>query len=65
MSHLAAIPAPDEAPFVDVKTTAALMGVSRDAAYDAIARGDIPSVRVGKTIRVPVAALRRMAGLDT
>ena len=58
------MPNPNEVPFVDVRTTAALMGVSRDAAYDAIARGDIPSVRVGKIIRVPVAALRRMAGLD-
>jgi hypothetical protein len=33
--------------------------LSRAATYDAAGRGDIPTIRIGKTIRVPVAALQR------
>jgi excisionase family DNA binding protein len=29
-----------------------------------IERGDVPAVRVGSTIRIPVAALMQMAGLE-
>jgi Helix-turn-helix domain len=38
-------------------------GMSRNASYAAAERGDIPTVRIGKLIRVPVRALERM--LDT
>jgi excisionase family DNA binding protein len=41
---------PDEA--------ATAMGISRSKAYALIARGDIPCVRVGSSVRVPVDALR-------
>jgi hypothetical protein len=35
-------------------------GLSRAASYDAAARGDIPTIRVGnKTLRVPIAAMER------
>jgi excisionase family DNA binding protein len=34
------------------------IGVSRSKAYDLIARGEIPSVRLGGSVRVPVDALR-------
>ena len=34
------------------------MGVSRSKAYEMIAQGAIPSVRVGGCVRVPVEALR-------
>ncbi len=34
------------------------IGVSRARAYELIAKGTIPSIRVGASIRVPVAALR-------
>jgi hypothetical protein len=37
---------------------------SRTATYAAIARGDLPSIRIGRKIRVPTAALRRMLELD-
>jgi excisionase family DNA binding protein len=33
------------------------IGVSRSKAYELIARGDIPSVKVGGCVRVPVKAL--------
>lgn len=34
------------------------LGVSRSKAYELIAEGKIPSVRVGGCVRVPVAALQ-------
>jgi hypothetical protein len=35
-------------------------GLSRNGAYDAAARGDIPIVRIGRLLRVPVRALEAM-----
>jgi helix-turn-helix protein len=35
-------------------------GLSRNAAYDAAARGDLPTVRIGRLLRVPVRALEAM-----
>jgi hypothetical protein len=35
-------------------------GLSRNAAYEAAARGDIPTIRIGRLLRVPVRALERM-----
>lgn len=34
------------------------IGVSRSKAYELIAAGEIPSVKVGGCVRVPVAALQ-------
>jgi excisionase family DNA binding protein len=38
--------------------------MSRDAVYDAAARGDLPVVRVGRRVLFKTADLRRMVGLD-
>ena len=35
-------------------------GLSRNSAYDAAARGEIPTIRIGRLIRVPVRALEKM-----
>jgi hypothetical protein len=35
-------------------------GLSRNGAYDAAARGDIPIVRIGRLLRVPVRQMERM-----
>ena len=35
-------------------------GLSRNAAYEAAARGDIPTIRVGKLLRVPVRAMEAL-----
>jgi len=35
-------------------------GLSRNASYDAAARGEIPVVKIGRLLRVPVRALERM-----
>jgi hypothetical protein len=33
--------------------------LSRDASYAAAQRGDIPTIRIGRLLRVPVAAMER------
>jgi hypothetical protein len=38
-------------------------GLCRNAAYDAAARGEIPTIRIGRLLRVPVRALERMLDL--
>jgi hypothetical protein len=38
-------------------------GLSRQGSYDAVARGEIPVVRIGRLLRVPVRKLeQRLAG---
>jgi len=44
----------------EVPEAGAILGLSRPAAYAAAKRGDIPTIRIGKAIRVPKAALNRM-----
>jgi len=34
-------------------------GLSRNGSYDAAARGDIPTIRIGRLLRVPVVAMER------
>ena len=34
-------------------------GLSRNGSYDAAERGDIPTIQVGRLLRVPVAAMER------
>jgi excisionase family DNA binding protein len=42
--------------------TAKVLRIGRNATYEAIQRGEIPSVRIGRKIRVPKLALQRMLG---
>jgi hypothetical protein len=34
-------------------------GLGRNASYEAARRGDIPTIRIGRLLRVPVMALER------
>jgi excisionase family DNA binding protein len=34
--------------------------LSRNASYDAAARGEIPTIKIGRLLRVPVRALEQM-----
>jgi hypothetical protein len=40
-----------------------LFGISRNPAYEAVKRGDVPSIRLGGRIRVPTAPLKAKLGL--
>jgi excisionase family DNA binding protein len=44
----------------DVPEAGAKLGLSRNASYEAAARGDIPVVRFGKLLKVPKVAFDRM-----
>jgi excisionase family DNA binding protein len=37
-----------------------LLGISRNSAYAAAARGELPTIRIGHKLLVPKAALERM-----
>lgn len=37
-----------------------MLGLSRNAAYAAAERGEIPTIRIGRLLKVPKAALDRM-----
>lgn len=42
---------------VSVEEAAALLGISRDLAYDLVRRNELPSVRLGRRVVVPRAQL--------
>jgi excisionase family DNA binding protein len=42
----------------------ALLGISRALAYELVARGDLPSIRLGRRLVVPKVALLEMLGLS-
>jgi excisionase family DNA binding protein len=44
----------------DVVEAGEMLGLTRNAAYQAAKRGDIPTIRIGKLIRVPKAAFNAM-----
>jgi len=35
-------------------------GLSRNGSYDAAERGEIPTIRIGRLLRVPVRAMERL-----
>ena len=45
---------------LSVKEAAKLLGLSRGLTYEAVGRGEIPSIRIGHRILIPRAALHRM-----
>jgi excisionase family DNA binding protein len=44
----------------DVPEAGAKLGLSRNSSYEAAARGDIPTIRIGRLLKVPKAAFDRM-----
>lgn len=47
-----------------VEETARTLRCGRTATYEAIRRGEIPSIRIGRSLRVPRHQLARLLGLD-
>jgi excisionase family DNA binding protein len=45
---------------VTTAEAARLLGISRNLAYEAARRGEIPTIRIGRRILVPIAALERL-----
>lgn len=55
----------DQLPAVlTVEEAAATLRIGRSAAYDAIRRGELPAIRVGRILRVPRHRLEQMLGIQ-
>jgi excisionase family DNA binding protein len=46
--------------YVKVEEAARLLSISRSKGYELVAKGLIPALRIGASIRVPLAALRAL-----
>jgi len=57
--RLARVPAIERAT-LSVSEAAAMLGISRDAAYDAARRGELPTLRFGRRVLVSKAVLDRI-----
>jgi excisionase family DNA binding protein len=55
---------PEERPTISIEEAGIVLGISRWGAYQAAKTGELPTVRFGRRVRVPTAALRRMLALD-
>lgn len=58
------VPDPTERATLTVPEVARILGLSRNAGYEAAARGDLPTIRLGRRLLVPTAAFRRLLGID-
>lgn len=59
------LPDPEESPTIELWPIAGkALNLGRSATYAAAARGEIPTIHLGRRIVVPTAALRRMLSLD-
>lgn len=58
------IPDPTSEPTISVERAGELLGCARSTAYEAVRAGEIPSIRLGRKIVVPTAAVLRMLQLD-
>ena len=60
MTPLADMPA-----VLTVEEAGELLRIGRSAAYQAVKAGEIPSIKVGRSIRVPRHRLEQLLGLET
>jgi excisionase family DNA binding protein len=44
----------------EVPEAGAMLGLTRNGSYEAAKRGDIPTIRIGKLIRVPKIAFHKL-----
>jgi excisionase family DNA binding protein len=47
---------------VSVTEAGRILGIARNTAYAAVARGELPAVRIGRRLLVPTARLHEMLG---
>jgi excisionase family DNA binding protein len=58
------LPDPKTEPVLSVTRAADLLGLSRGSAYEAVRRGEIPSLRFNRRVVVPTAPLLAMLGVE-
>jgi hypothetical protein len=59
--HLATIPLYAE----DRPNAAGLLGLGRQGAYESARRGELPTIRLGRRVLVPVSKLLALIGVDS
>ncbi len=55
----------DDVMLLTVREAAELLRISRNLAYELVARGEIPSIRLGRIIRVPRTALAQWLATES
>lgn len=50
-------------PTISVQQAGQLLGIGRNAAYQAAAKGELPILRIGHRLRVPTARLLELLGV--
>lgn len=63
--HVVTLPNPYAVPVVTVEVAGQLVGMSRRSAYRAVEAGELPTIRLGGRLHVPVAALYALLALPT
>jgi excisionase family DNA binding protein len=58
------VPRSEDKPVLSIEETRRILGLGRSSAYNAVASGEIPTIRIGRLVKVPTAGLRRMLQLD-
>jgi hypothetical protein len=58
------VPQAEDQPWMPVEEAGAALGLGRSSSYEAARRGDLPTLRIGRRLVVPTAALRRLLQLD-
>jgi len=49
---------------MSIEEAAPFIRLGRSSAYEAARRGEIPTLRFGRSLRVPTAKFRQMLGID-
>ncbi len=58
------LPDPRESPTLSVEEGGRLLGLGRDAAYQAARTGELPVLQFGRKLRVPTARLLALLGAE-
>ena len=64
MNEVTSLPNAQGCQTISVTEAGKRLGISRNVAYEAVGRGEIPSIKIGKRILVPVAALERLLSVE-
>ena len=49
----------------DIEEAGKILGLGRNASYEAAKRGDLPTIKIGRRLLVPKAALARLLNGET
>ena len=55
----------DQHHVITVEEASEILRISRNGAYEAVKRGEIPSIRIGRRVLIPRVALEKMLRAET